>query len=204
MAKLKRETEDNILYCAQLIFQEKGFDGARMQEIADKAEINKAALHYYYRSKEKLFQRVFKEAISDLLNFFKNIAVDELSIEELIKNITNKYIEFLQSNSNILFFVISELRKNRDLVQPMMSEVIQTGWPASLIKRFQTEVDKGNFKDFDQRQLIINLISLSAFPILAEPLFTRMFNLENREYKTLIEDRKNLIPELIFSGIRSK
>ena len=203
MTKLKRDTEDKILNCARLIFQEKGFDGARMQEIADQAKINKAALHYYYRSKEKLFQRVFKDTVSDLIAFFEDAFENDLSIDELIINIIHKYMDFLQNNSNILFFVMSELRKNRDLVQPIMSEVIQSGWPARLTNRFQEEVEAGRFREFDQRQLIMNILSLSAFPIIAEPLFTRMFAIGSVEYKDILAERKNLIPELILHGIKT-
>ena len=60
MVKEKRTatTEQQILEAARKIFREKGFEGARMQEIADAAKINKAMLHYYFRSKELLFQRI--------------------------------------------------------------------------------------------------------------------------------------------------
>ncbi|MDB9755955.1 TetR/AcrR family transcriptional regulator, partial [Winogradskyella sp.] len=65
MAKSKnKNTEAQILNAAKQIFQTKGMDGARMQEIADKAGINKALLHYYYRNKQLLFEAVFKNAFS--------------------------------------------------------------------------------------------------------------------------------------------
>ena len=99
---------------------------------------------------------------------------------------------------------MSELRKNRDLVQPVMNEVIQTGWPANLIKRFQNEVAAGNLKDFNQQHLLINLISISAFPIIAEPLFTRMLSISSADYQEVLAERKNLIPELILHGIKKK
>jgi len=57
-------TEDTILDAAEKVFQQKGMDGARMQEIADEAGINKAMLHYYYRSKRFLFEAVFSKAFS--------------------------------------------------------------------------------------------------------------------------------------------
>ena len=57
---VEKETEEKIFEAARLIFQERGFEGARMQEIADKANINKSMLHYYYRSKDNLFFEVFK------------------------------------------------------------------------------------------------------------------------------------------------
>ena len=56
----KETTEQQILDAAKTVFQAKGMDGARMQEIADAAGINKAMLHYYYRSKEMLFKQFLK------------------------------------------------------------------------------------------------------------------------------------------------
>ena len=52
-------TEQKILDAAEVVFHEKGFDGARMQEIADKATINKGLLHYYFKSKDALFDAIF-------------------------------------------------------------------------------------------------------------------------------------------------
>ena len=60
-------TEQSILEAAKIVFIKKGMEGARMQEIADEAGINKAMLHYYYRSKDKLFEAVFKETFLKLV-----------------------------------------------------------------------------------------------------------------------------------------
>ncbi len=56
-------TEEAILVAARKVFESKGFDGARMQEISDRAGINRALLHYYFRSKDKMFERIFDEAL---------------------------------------------------------------------------------------------------------------------------------------------
>lgn len=83
MAKHKdNKTEEQILEAAQKIFQSKGMDGARMQEIADKASINKAMLHYYYRSKQLLFEAVFKKAFTLLAPQLNAILNDDSSLED--------------------------------------------------------------------------------------------------------------------------
>ena len=96
MAKHKdNKTEEQILEAAQKIFQSKGMDGARMQEIADKASINKAMLHYYYRSKQLLFEAVFKKAFSLLAPQLNAILNDDSSLEDKIKKFTHNYISFI-------------------------------------------------------------------------------------------------------------
>lgn len=89
------DTQEQILEAAKHIFQSKGMDGARMQEIADKAGINKAMLHYYYRSKQLLLEAVFKNAFALLAPQLNAILNDDSSIEEKVKNFTSDYITFI-------------------------------------------------------------------------------------------------------------
>lgn len=85
MDKIKTEnTETEILIAAKEIFQQKGMAGARMQEIADKAKINKALLHYYYRSKQLLFEAVFKSAFSLLAPQLNKVLNDDSDLFEKI------------------------------------------------------------------------------------------------------------------------
>ncbi|MBP8792594.1 MAG: helix-turn-helix transcriptional regulator, partial [Lutibacter sp.] len=87
-------TESTILNAAKSIFQRKGMDGARMQEIADEAGINKALLHYYYRSKQLLFEAVFKSAFSMLAPQLNKVLNSDDSLNDKIKGFTKNYISF--------------------------------------------------------------------------------------------------------------
>ena len=109
-------TESLILEAAKSIFQIKGMDGARMQEIADKAGINKAMLHYYYRSKQMLFEDVFKNAFSLLAPQLNAILNDNSSIEEKIKSFTSNYISFIIKHPYLPGFIIQELNRNQDFI----------------------------------------------------------------------------------------
>jgi len=64
----EQNTEDRIVDAAKTVFINKGMDGARMQEIANEAGINKALLHYYFRTKNKLFEKVFSLVFGDVLH----------------------------------------------------------------------------------------------------------------------------------------
>ena len=86
-----QDTEEQILDAAKEVFQKKGMDGARMQEIADKAGINKAMLHYYYRSKQLLFEAVFSNAFALLAPQMNKILNDDSSIEEKVRSFTHNY-----------------------------------------------------------------------------------------------------------------
>ncbi len=80
-------TETLILETARSVFVEKGFDGARMQEIADKAGINKALLHYYFRSKQNLFESILNESIQKIIPHILEFMESEVSLAKKIESI---------------------------------------------------------------------------------------------------------------------
>ena len=107
MIKDKLENaEIEILNAAKEIFQQKGMDGARMQEIADKAKINKALLHYYYRSKQLLFEAVFSNAFALLAPQLNKVLNDDSDLFEKIRQFTDSYITFVINHPYLPNFVI--------------------------------------------------------------------------------------------------
>ena len=79
------ETEAKIIQAATEVFLEKGKDGARMQEIAQKANINKALLHYYFRSKDKLYEKVFREKVFNFLDELFSSVPETNEIKTVLK-----------------------------------------------------------------------------------------------------------------------
>ena len=91
MNEIKKDnTEEKILNAAQTVFIQKGMDGARMQEIADEAGINKALLHYYFRTKQKLFEAIFKKVFSQIFPNLMDMVHSELPIEEKLGDFSGK------------------------------------------------------------------------------------------------------------------
>ena len=150
MAKTKtsQDTEAQILDAAKDIFQKKGMDGARMQEIADEAGINKAMLHYYYRSKQLLFEAVFSNAFSLLAPELNKVLNDDSSIEDKVKNFTSNYISFISKHPYLPNFIIHELNRN-----PKFFEKIQKNAAFQSLEKFnrqgEAEVEKGILKPID-------------------------------------------------------
>src|SRR3954462_1734201 len=85
-------TEERILSAAQKVFLAKGMDGARMQDIADEAGINKALLHYYFRSKDKLFEQIFLNVATAFLPKIFFILKGENTLFEKIEKFCDEYI----------------------------------------------------------------------------------------------------------------
>lgn len=105
-------TEQKILDVATEVFQQKGYAGARMQDIADKAEINRAMLHYYYRNKEKLFEGIFQNAFQKLIPSVNDVLDADLPLFDKIRQLVDRYLTLLSQNRNLPLFVLHELQQN--------------------------------------------------------------------------------------------
>lgn len=196
-----KNTEEHILDAAKNVFQTKGMDGARMQEIADKAGINKAMLHYYYRSKQQLFEAVFKNAFSLLAPQLNAILNDDSSIEDKIKNFTSNYISFISKHPYLPNFIIQELNRNQDFILSLKDN---KGFPklGKFKKQVALEVKKGIIKPISAEQLFINILALNIFPFVAKPLIMAVINVDSEAYKQLIEARKIEVSNFIINSIK--
>jgi AcrR family transcriptional regulator len=177
-------------------------DGARMQEIADKAGINKAMLHYYYRSKQLLFEAVFKNAFSLLAPQLNAILNDDCSIESKVKNFTSNYISFIIKHPYLPNFIIQELNRNQDFILKMK---LVKGFPSleKFKKQVALEVEKGFIKPISAEQLFINILALNIFPFVAKPLIMAFTNTDNGAYKQLLENRKTEVANFIINSIKN-
>src|SRR5579872_6639447 len=78
------QTETRILDAAHRVFVRSGTAGARTQEIAREAGVNSALLHYYFRTKERLAEAVFRRAASQLMPAVIRILASDLSLEDKV------------------------------------------------------------------------------------------------------------------------
>ena len=195
-------TEQIILQAAKNVFQKKGMDGARMQEIADEAGINKALLHYYYRNKQSLFQAVFKSVFSLLAPQLNKILNDESSLEDKIKNFTSNYIAFIGKHPYLPNFVIQEINRNPEFIMTMKGT---SGFPNldTFKRQVDHEVRLKHIKPINAEQLFINIVSLNIFPFVGASLIKAIGNIDDSQFKQLIEERKIHVAQFIINSIKA-
>ncbi len=193
-------TEEKILAAAKRVFMKKGMHGARMQEIADEAGINKALLHYYFRSKDKLFdaifQKVFQELVSKTSEVFKGI----LSLEEKIRLFVANYIDTISLNPFLPLFIINEISQNPDRLNNISG--FMGGILEELSKEIATKAKAGEYRETDSLQLLSNIISMTVFPFLAKPIIQGVFHYSDEKFHEFIKERKQLIPDIIMSQLK--
>lgn len=201
MPKNKENTEEQILKVAEAEFQTKGMNGARMQEIADKAGINKAMLHYYYRSKQKLFEAVFIRAFRLIAPQINRIINDDISLFEKIRKFSNRYIQFILKHPYIPLFIINELQKNPEFVKKLSSE---EHFPN--IQKFKEQVSyciiEGTIRPIQAEQLFINILSLNVFPFIGAPLLKEFIQSNEEEYRQLMKARSEHVSDFIINAIK--
>jgi AcrR family transcriptional regulator len=197
----EQKTEEQIMEAAKEIFQERGFAGARMQEIADQADINKSMLHYYFRSKDKLFQKVFQDS---LLQFFPKIFKvlnADLALVPKIQKLVQTYYDMFQQQPHLPRFIIHEMNQHPDRFKEFINSV-EVDIPAKFVKQIQAEIEAGQMRAIDPQEFIINTIGLCVFPVIARPMIETVFRMDDEQYQQFLEKRKKELPEFILNAVR--
>jgi TetR/AcrR family transcriptional regulator len=194
-------TEQKILEAAKQVFLEKGLDGARMQDIADKAGINKALLHYYFRSKDKLFEVIFLEEARKFMPRVVEIMMSELDLFEKIEMFVGQYIGTLIQNPLLANFIVNEINRNPN---DTLKKIFNNQRPP--IEKVEVHVakmvKKGIIKPIKAEQLMINMVSLCAFPFLARPMVQWVTKKNDKEFMIMMEQRKKDVVKFIIDSIR--
>jgi AcrR family transcriptional regulator len=202
MDKKKKEanTEEKILLAAKKVFVVKGLAGARMQDIADEAGMNKALLHYYFRSKDKLFEMIFKEATKNFIPRISAIFQSDLSLFDKIESFCSEYIQKVMENPFIPLFILNEINK-----QPysFLKKMFGAQKPEiqKFVQQLKEEEKKGIIVSTDPMQLLMSMMSMCVFPFVAKPLWQFIGGITDEQFISLMKARKELVPKFIITSI---
>ncbi len=191
-------TEENIKQAARVIFTKKGLDGARMQEIADEANVNKGLLNYYFRSKEKLFNIVFDEAFSLLFLNTAKILESNISLEDKIIQIVKNEYKTLTDNPFLPIFVLNEVSRNSHLIAEKISASPVKNILNTFSKQVKQEVKNGTIRDITGEELFVTITSMVMFPFIAQNLFHVIFD----KNVTALKNRDKVVTAFILQSIK--
>jgi len=199
--KEQLNTEQKILEAAKKVFIDKGFDGARMQQIADEAGINKALLHYYYRSKEKLFDTIFFDAFNQFMPKIGELMMSDLPLFDKIRGFVGHYIDTLIAFPHLPVFVLYELKRRPEKI---VDQLKNSGIKPRVISQFlKKEIENGTIINIEFSSLIVNMIGLCLFPYVGRPIIEGfLFDGDKEAYDLFLEKRKVLVAEFIINAIK--
>ena len=193
---LNTETEQKIIASAEKLFYQKGKAGTSMQDIADDARINRTLLNYYFRSKDQLFEAVFRNAMSSFVPNLAKMLNSDMSFEDYVPRLIETVIDAMLENPQIPIFVLQELSSNPDRMPQIIKEM---GIDSAIaVEKMESEQWKELGDHIDPRQVILNLISLCIFPFAARPVVTEiLYNGDNDAYIAAMKQRKQILPLLV-------
>jgi len=194
-------TKEKIIQAAQQVFIRKGMDGARMQEIADEAGINKALLHYYFHSKEQLFKEVFYGVLSQLIPGLIVIFKGSEPFLDKIEAIVAEYDTYMSRNPFLPQFVIREINRDPEQLSGFMSD---QGLDFSLVEGLvKKEVAMGNIRPITFPHLFANVIGMIVMPYVGRPLFQRkLFGNDPVKYDQFLKERKTVITLFVKQALK--
>ena len=207
MVKKKQPIKDlnageNILAAARKVFMTKGMAGARMQDIADEAGINKALLHYYFKDKDKLFEMIFLEEAKKFFPKINNIFNSDEPLFDKFEHFAEEYIDEMQKNPYLPWFVMNEINRDPDQFMYKIWGKDNLPNPSKFLAQIEKEVKKGTIKRISPMHLLMNLLGMTIFPFVAKPMIVRNMQLDELQFRAAMEQRKKEIPKFIIDSIK--
>ena len=205
MAKIKcSNTEENILRAAEKLFYERGYAMTHTTDIAKEAGCNQALVHYYFRSKEKLFEQVFESKLRLFVSVFLSTGNDEKRFEDKLRKKIEAHFEILRKNPRLPFLLLNEFSTNPNRLSSFRANLGKV--PEGILQRLDEELQElasqGVIRHIRALDLMLSIISLNAIIFMAEPVIKTMIGSNEKQFKEILEQRKSENVEIILSRLR--
>lgn len=162
--------EQRIIQAAKQVFIEKGFSKAGMSDIAARVGINRSGLHYYFRTKEKMFEAVFADIVLSFIPSIHNIILQDKPISERIAEMVDVYFNVFRKEPCFPIFIAQEIQRDAAHMYNTICK-LEIGQYATRIKEvLQTEMRNGTIREMPIEFIFYTFYGLVVFPFLTRPL----------------------------------
>src|SRR5919202_1562251 len=203
------DTEQRILEAAPRVFVRRGTAGARMQEIAQEAGVNQALLHYYFRSKDRLAEAVFRQVAGRIIPTVFDILGSDAPIEEKVQRFVHLYIDSLSRSPFLPGYIRSELHHHPERAAQLFASaagIAPERFAAPILRKLGAQIEErvreGTMRPIAPQQFAVNIISLCIFPFAARPLFRVAFGLDDAAFARFLEERRRELPAFFLNALR--
>ena len=172
-----------------------------MQDIANHAGIYKALLHYYYRTKDQLFNAVFEMLARKILKKFAPVFDDKLILEAKIRFFFKEHITFLQENPKLPGFILNEVNRNPARIKLLLKNIDFENLWQKLLEQHKDELEKFNITKTTMPQVMISIAAMSVFPFAARGIIEGVLEKGGIDFNTFIEERKQFAAEFVIKAI---
>lgn len=202
-------TEQRILDAAKAVFIRRGTAGARMQEIAEEAGVNQALVHYYFRTKERLSEAVFRETAGKMFPAIIQIIGSDLAITDKIDRVIDTYLTAMTHAPYLPGYIISELHHHPERITQLLGDIAGGNISDAVRPSFEkleqqiaAEARAGRMRRITAAQFFVNLISLCVFPFAARPMLRAALGLDDDGFAKFIDQRRKDLPIYIRGAIQ--
>lgn len=190
--------ENKIIDAARSVFIEKGYAETSMSEIAARVGINRPALHYYFRTKEKMFQAVFGSIVLSVVpKVFDALTHKEKSISQRVEGIIDAYYALFLENPLLPMFILRELNRDSDLLINTIQQFNVMDTVHNALASVQEEMNEGKLRKVSLQFTFYNFYSLLTFPFLTKDISTKVFRNDDKAFRAmLVEWKQNIIAQM--------
>ena len=197
--KSTQNKKELILKAAELEFMTNGYEATKTTQIAERAGVTHAMLHYYFQTKENIFKKIYEDKINMLKDPIVALVENkEMELPQRIDTIIETHFEFLKANPTLPYFVISEMNNNPRLIETMKENIGEV--MGKSYKKLQNEIDEyiseGIINPITALDLLLDIVSLNVSAFVMLPIIQSVVNDEN-EQNAILEQRKQEIKETI-------
>ncbi len=192
MSDADADTKQRILAAAEAEFLARGYDRSRTQAIADRAQINKAMLHYHFRSKDELFAQVFREKAKQLFPQVEASLREQPDFIRFVCRFVDLYLAYLIENPFLPSYLMQVATNHVELLQQ-----VQIDLPKRLVAAFEAAVKAKVIRPHDARQFVVSLLGMCVMPFVGKNLIQGFLGLDEREYHALLAARAEEIKRYV-------
>lgn len=191
------QTEKLIKEKAKKLFFVKGFLDATTQEIADEAGVNRALIHYYFKSREQMLDILLEETILEKKERVTRILSADFPFREKIARYIDAVIDHGLAYPYLENFIVSETARHPDKVRNLC-----TRYPAKstdmIREELEQEIKKKRLTPISPEHFMVNLIALCNYPLISKSVLKTVHGMTDAAYKKFLLERKNVIYSTIF------
>jgi TetR/AcrR family transcriptional regulator len=190
--KKDKDMEKQVLTTAEALFLEKGYALTTTTEIAKRVGCNQALIHYYFRTKEKLFEAVFFKKIIVFISSFVQVDEKNISFEDKLKYKIEAHFDLLKKNQQLPFLIINEMITNPERIKFFKEKMSNNN--TSVYKQFvedlEVEIEAGRIRQISVIDIIFMILTLNISVFLMKPMLMEILGLDEKGFGEFAENRK--------------
>lgn len=198
------DKEKAILSAATKLFLEKGFAATSTTQIAKEAGCNQALVHYYFRTKDRLFEAVFANKFQAFISNIVEISEGDMTFEEKLRLKIESHFDMLMANPKLPLMLAYELNTNPKRIDKMKEKLGDL--PAKFFTSFQAELDaeieKGSIRKMKVIDLLFTIVALNLALFVVGPVLKNFAGISDEYYEGFIKHRKNENVNMILRSLR--